>query len=364
MQRITSLLASLLLMSLTLLTSCIREELPNAEADILSVKVEQTDRLSKEPLLENEQITIFLRPGTDASALALNFTLTPGATIEPASGTVRDFRTPQTYTVTSEDRAWKKTYTIRTQGNGFATRYSFETLREGAKERYHTFIEKDGEQISFEWASGNSAFSLTGAASKPEQYPTAQGEGYRDKGLMLVTQSTGWLGALFGSPLAAGNLFIGSFDAGNALGNPLAATKFGLPYYSKPLLLRGQYQYKPGEKYLIKGKASKEPITDEGNIYAVFYATSDTLSTLDGSNVLNHPSILAVAQIEKMTATQGWTAFELPFIWREGAQIDPERLKNGGYNLTIVFTSSREGAQFTGAVGSTLQVDEVELISE
>ena len=35
-----------------------------------------------------------------------------------------------------------------------------------------------------------------------------------------------------------------------------------------------------------------------------------------------------------------------------------------GYNLSLVFSSSKEGAQFEGAVGSTLYVDEVELMFE
>lgn len=36
-------------------------------------------------------------------------------------------------------------------------------------------------------------------------------------------------GGLVGMPIAAGNLFIGSFDVNNAMSNPLQATKFGLP---------------------------------------------------------------------------------------------------------------------------------------
>lgn len=37
-------------------------------------------------------------------------------------------------------------------------------------------------------------------------------------------------GGLVGMPIAAGNLFIGSFDVNNAMSNPLQATKFGLPF--------------------------------------------------------------------------------------------------------------------------------------
>lgn len=42
--------------------------------------------------------------------------------------------------------------------------------------------------------------------------------------------------------------------------------------------------------------------------------------------------------------------------------IDKEKLRNGKYNIAIVFTSSLEGDHFNGAIGSTLLIDEAELI--
>ena len=51
-------------------------------------------------------------------------------------------------------------------------------------------------------------------------------------------------------------------------------------------------------------------------------------------------------------------------ITLKGRVIDDTKLKNGEYKLGIVFSSSVDGAYFKGAVGSTLYVDEVELICE
>ncbi len=46
----------------------------------------------------------------------------------------------------------------------------------------------------------------------------------------------------------------------------------------------------------------------------------------------------------------------------EGTEaIDLARLKNQGYNLTLVFSSSKSGDSFEGSVGSTLYIDEVEI---
>ena len=58
------------------------------------------------------------------------------------------------------------------------------------------------------------------------------------------------------------------------------------------------------------------------------------------------------------------TDFEIPFEPVKGRVIDDTKLKNGKYKLGIVLSSSVDGAYFKGAVGSTLYVDEVELICE
>ena len=57
-----------------------------------------------------------------------------------------------------------------------------------------------------------------------------------------MTRSTGFFGQIAGMPIAAGNLFIGSFDVNNAMSNPLKATKFGLPFRHVPTYLAGYYK--------------------------------------------------------------------------------------------------------------------------
>ena len=94
--------------------SCIRDEAPNAECDILSVSL-PGDILSRQPVIGNHEITIMVNEGVDITNLAPTFTLTPGATISPESGTSHNFTEPVEYTVTSEDGEWHKTYTVDIQ---------------------------------------------------------------------------------------------------------------------------------------------------------------------------------------------------------------------------------------------------------
>ena len=48
----------------------------------------------------------------------------------------------------------------------------------------------------------------------------------------------------------------------------------------------------------------------------------------------------------------------------EDEKIDEARLAKGEYKIGIIFASSKDGATFEGAPGSTLLIDEVELIYE
>ena len=47
-----------------------------------------------------------------------------------------------------------------------------------------------------------------------------------------------------------------------------------------------------------------------------------------------------------------------------GKTIDPKKLAEGGYSFAIIMSSSKDGAKFEGAIGSTLYVDELQLFCE
>ena len=78
-----------------------------------------------------------------------------------------------------------------------------------------------------------------------------------------------------------------------------------------------------------------------------------------------HPSMVALALISNPHETDDWEAFDIPFDYqRYGKEIDETKLAKGKYKLSIIFASSKDGATFEGAPGSTLLVDDVELIFE
>ena len=115
-------------------TGCIRKEPLNAECDIIAVTL-PGDVMSQNAAIRNSEVTLFVKKGTDKSALAPEFILTEGATIDPPSGTVRNFDVPQRYTVTAEDKIWQKTYTVWVNEPGITLSYDFEHVRQQQSSR-------------------------------------------------------------------------------------------------------------------------------------------------------------------------------------------------------------------------------------
>lgn len=107
-----------------LLASCIKDEEPNAECDILSAWVEgsdyencfyqpETDMRKDNLLISSSQIVFTVKSLISLPKIPLKFALTPGATITPANGSEQDFSNgPVVYTVTSADGQWKREYTV------------------------------------------------------------------------------------------------------------------------------------------------------------------------------------------------------------------------------------------------------------
>ena len=361
-------------------SSCIQDEALNSEAAIdactgADVQLAHINSDSKE-------INIYVHKGANLSKQQLSFTLPAGATLSADQHYPDDIMNTydfsnesrsRTFTVTSEDGEWHSTYTVKIIPTEVPGSFHFEELLPSNNTEYDILYEfEPGTSTSvsrvLQWSSGNPGFKLTSMADGRTGYPTQQiTDGYRGKGLKLTTWDTGSFGAMVKMYIAAGNLFIGSFDLANALKDPLRATKFGIQYYKRPVSLKGYYKFKAGEVYTDEGVVQKDK-KDRFDIYAILYEADDNTFMLDGGNSLDLTSgkLVSIARIKEADAkeTDTWTAFDLPFEAVNGKSIDTGKLQNGKYKLSIVLSSSVDGAYFKGAVGSTLYVDELELISQ
>ena len=396
-------LLALLPLSTLLLASCIRDEAPNAECDITGLEQTWLDEnkglIVGEPIVTNDRVSITLEKGTSRTSLAPRFTLTDGAwlsmtdkngaTVE-ANGKTRDFTKPKIYTTHSEDGKWAKEYTVSFGFPKALSTLSFEYFDLDPTGRYYRWYEMDSEDASNPrrdyWASGNAGYALAGMAHSPADYPTTvDAIGQRGNCVKLSTCATGDFGARTHMPIAAGNIFVGEFVSAQAALFPRKATKFGLQALGgTPVRLEGYYKYKAGPTYTDKNGAVVAGGHDKADIYAVVYEVDLTpgakFTPLNGDNVLTSDRIVMMARIDNPQEAEGtvsdgvsaeslaraaeWVHFSEPFRLMDGKTFNTEILEQNGYAITVVCTSSREGATFEGAVGSTLFVDELQIIYE
>ena len=383
------------------LGACIQSEPLNAEADITACKILNAKGLPETNIkgniiINNAQVLAQANPKIDLTNLALQVTLTEGASISPDPSKVMDYSQTRKFTVTSQDGNWHKEYSVIIDTFDLPFQYDFEHYELNETGKYQVFFEETQGTALFKqyiWASGNSGFALTGVRN-PQEYPTVSIENGIDgsRAIKLETKSTGQFGETVKMPIAAGNLFLGSFDVNNAVQKPLKATRFGLPFGKKPLQLKGYYKYTPGTQPFKAKDKNGNTVTipgqeDEGDIYAVLYEAAELDGqALDGNNVLTSKNIVALARVE-VEKKDEFTAFHVDFHYRSRIPIDwpkfirdqrdpsddgtgkylrfsEEKMKNYEYNLAVVFTSSKYGAYFAGSVGSTLCIDKVEIVCE
>lgn len=411
--RITKLFGPLVLVSgMALLQSCIQDEPLNAECDIKAVSAQWLEQnrdilRSSEPFISNDKVSFITNYGVDRSALAPVFELTPGARltavvdgreVEANNGLVRDFNLPQIYTTHSEDGKWSKDYEVSFSPMKTITmQMAFENFENTVKRAdggtstgsYNVWYEVDEDDIANPrrnyWATGNAGYDILGIGKEPADYPTASASGgVNGKCVKLVTRDTKSYGMVVKMPIAAGNIFLGEFKSQQAMSKPMMATRFGLPLVEqRPLELKGYYKYKAGEVYTDKQKNPCPDIHDTADIYAVVYEISTRSEMaenpelgfvpLNGNDVLSSDRIVLMARIDKPVEFEGaiedleaspWVSFNEPFKPMNDKVFDMDRLRDGGYAIALVATSSRQGAYFEGAIGSTLYIDELEIVWE
>lgn len=157
--------------------------------------------------------------------------------------------------------------------------------------------------------------------------------------------------------LAAGNIYTGRFEG--TVGGIIpsgAALDWGVPFSSRPLALKGFYDYRP--KTVNKGSYNDmSGKTDIGQIQ-IMLTDWDQPSRIDTSagtfvDVENDGHIIAYASLD-LGQTDGYQPFTLELEYRD-------RTRTPKY-IVIVAAASKYGDYFTGGVDSTLYLDEFSFV--
>jgi hypothetical protein len=343
--------------------SCIRDEAPNPEADILAFAFPENSLRTAAVEIYNDLVVAYPRPHVSLrdSAVA-HIELSPGATHQRIACLVAG-DTLFYIDVTSESRQYTKRYAV-TQVENFPEHFGFETwVRPTAG-----FLYENPRDGALQWYSSNNgvAIAWNSPGKAAHDYPVCKGTLSGSAAVELRTmEGPGNIAGAMYIPCIAGSVFLGGFNALTGLTNPLRSTLFGVPFNSgKPLKLTGYYLYTEGASdYILPDGSRDRTRKDRCDIYAVLFRTDEQEQFLYGDNIGNSPQIIARAKIrDEDIRTNEVTFFELdfdydsfpmPFSWEE--------LKNDRYKITIVCSSSSRGQFYEGCPGNTLTVDNLNL---
>ena len=159
--------------------------------------------------------------------------------------------------------------------------------------------------------------------------------------------------------LAAGNIYTGRFEG--TVGGIIpsgAALEWGVPFTSRPLALKGFYDYRP-----VAIDVAKDPYTDmkgQTDIGQIQFILTDwdapfRIDTSAGTfvDVESDGHIIAYATLN-LGQTDGYQPFTLELEYRDMTRTPKY--------IVIVAAASKYGDYFTGGVGSTLYLDEFSFV--
>lgn len=343
---------------------------PSPETSISSFSVSGA-AVVVDAVMDGANIYFYVDPNATAAQMKEIIpiiTLSENATVSPASGTKVDFSGGTVkFTVTAEDGETKTEYNV-TARKATIEKYGFEEWTKSSSAANLIY------DIATGWESCNPAVLLlksvsflTGYSGAYSVFPDANnvhsGQ-YAAKMTSLDTKGKNIPSLKMQVPkVTAGTMYFGSFSVNTD--NQLKSTKFGIPYSKKPLKVSGYYKYTPGETF-YRSTADKayEAIvevgtTDECSINAILYEiSSDDDEYLTGVDAYDSERLVARAEFNG-TAQSAYTLFDMDMQYLNGKMYDPDKK----YRFAIIMSSSRYGITYSGAPGSTLYVDDIQVIS-
>lgn len=286
----------------------------------------------------------------------MNFPLTlvpeirvsPGAKVVPASGVTVSFDHPEDfvqYTITSGDGTNTVDYVFTIRDKQLPNA-GFENWFTEIGMNSQPFPQPGKYKASTAWATANMGTSIYSI------YGTSKIQDGNNTVIKVETVTTVAL------PLVAGALYVGKFDLDGAIAdptNPVAAAKLGIPFMEKPTAVQFKYSYMSGAQLI------QAVLKDEGNLFGGF-----DVFNLEGKDKFGIKVVLekregdTVIEVAKNEFQSGLDVEQLTNL-----KLELNYLTNDDpTHMYISFSPSFDGGTFKGAVGSTLIIEDVELLYE
>jgi len=337
----------------------------NVESSIINITFD-SPIVTEQPVIDGTNILFHISGDAsinDIQELVPTIQISDKATVDPAPGTAVDFSSGTVeFTVTAGDGVTKTVYKVFYWQN----KYGFENWileNPTATESLFYYAPVGG------WTSSNAGAAYLKLMNKADRMVVTQSNDAHSglsaaKIETLDTQGT----IIFGikvPKVTTGSLFTGKFITDTK--NTLNSTKFGIIYDKKPVTVRGYYKYTPGKVFYRCTDTSKinETVVDENTkdecaINAILYEIESEDDYLTGLDAYTSDKLVAMAKLEDGSAKNSYTEFTLNMEYNFERKYDPAKK----YRFAIICSSSKFGDTFSGAPGSVLYVDDIEVISE
>lgn len=319
----------------------------------------------------------------DLKSILPTIKLATGATIQPAADEPQDFSKPVKYVVTSEDKIFTKTYMVYKLDR--PELWDFENWIIANPNAPHLASQyKVPESLfGFSWNSGDALIApymnLEETSSNDPTVPvrpadqfsvTATNDSYQGSNAALIQTLKLRSSKVYDIPsILGGSLYTGKYTS--EVTHPIQASTYGYPIHYKPMALKGYFKYERGENYELCTNIEKpyETISipdkqDAFRMLLILYRVDDMedetemLSMLDIMN--GSDKIIATAEWVSSENKSSYTAFELPLVYQDAKDFS----YTSNHRIALFFWSSAESYLYSGAPGSKLFLDNIELVTE
>ncbi len=367
--------------------SCSDDAIKSSENKITEFALEE--QIGNTKIDEDNSIYVTVSENADLKNLsATTIVVSDYATVSPAVGEKLDFTSPVEYTVTAEDgtiSVYTVTVTrIVTTGIQQIPNSNFDKWHEVVSGEI-TYSEIGEDSNDNTWGTGNSGVLAVKMMSPDVEFLSTpyQRDDENKFAVKLETQNMGSVAAGplgGGKGIGAGNLFTGIFNKANLIN---AHPVLGFPFTETPSSFKIDYRYFPGEQ-LFNGKLDKVDGTDALDMFVI-------LERREGENVKR----LGIGWFRNSEKQEEWTTLEVDIKYAQGKApegleeyqtkvlkygfdgdikvTDPSDMGDATWgditkekptHIVVVFSSSYQGDYFIGAPGSTLYIDNFELVYE
>jgi len=307
--------------------------------------------------INDEQLTIDVTVPENVIDLTLTpseITLSNFAQVSPGAGEEQDFNNPVEYFVTAEDGS-QSVYTVRVERGGSQAQLDNSSFEDWYSETvvFATVDQPGKDKNSTIWGTANRGLALGGATGNTSKQDLS--------GTNYARMESVAAPALV--RIAAATIFTGKFTDGfPSVNDPRSNITLGTPFTSRPLSVSFNYTYQPGASNEDEN-GQPLPYGDQCDIYFLLENRTDgqvkrvgTAWFRSGDQVVDWTRQTVPIKYGPLEPSDPWYDYAQPQQGEEWG--DPTEAIT---HITILATSSFEGDFFRGAVGSTLELDDIEL---